>query len=130
MTDEVVFQKLKQRAEMKLDRQFMAGLKIDVIDSVFDDILIRFEKEVYAERKQCEVECTYKYYVPDGWFQMFKVEYAPKWFLKYWPIRFKERIVFNTEQVEWVVPRKEFDGYDDRDFKQIILPGTYAKFKP
>ena len=120
---------LKRRAEIKLDRNLLTNTNFGIIENCFDEILINFQSEIYAEVKQTSVYVEVKYTLPDGWFQQFKQEVLPKWFLKYFPVKTKEHTVWKREAVEWVVPNKEFSPAQYKDERLKIPRGAFPVSK-
>lgn len=64
----------------------MAQAKFDVMQHVADGLVVRLRAEVLGEtvRRNEHVVRTWH---PASWWQHWKQEHAPKWWLRRWPVR-------------------------------------------
>lgn len=58
------------------------------IDNIAEVMVLRLSAFVWAGQAH-----TIKVAVPDGWFQQWKLEKAPKWFVRKYPVKYGDKLI-------------------------------------
>jgi len=115
--EEIILEKLKV---VYHDSEILERFKYGVEDKLYiekylERMLLRIEKEIYGiekNRKQtvpvkvlCTVNDNQELDVAASWFQQLKIDCAPRWFNKLFPVKYKKRTVYfsKTETIRTAV---------------------------
>jgi hypothetical protein len=88
--DHIVLERAKYAAIGRLSKEFANPAKVDVqaVDFMADDLCIRIIQHIAKQKLKEEfVVATW----PADWWQALKARFAPKWFLRRWPVAMAEK---------------------------------------
>ena len=85
--EEVLLEKLRVASMTAVNRLMLEDFSVDVMaDILTDQLAVRLEKEVLGETLGRQTYTITQYH-PRSWWQMFKDEHMPSWFIRKFPIK-------------------------------------------
>lgn len=85
---EYKLEKIRMSIEKIVPKILVNHLRFSIKKSITKDLVYRLEAD-FAASKEKEIECKY----PKDWWEAFKERWAPKWFLKRYPIRYNHEVL-------------------------------------
>ena len=105
-------------------RHFLMNAEIDKFaDYMTDDLIFRFRSYLAGTNRQTEsIEQTVK--VPLSWWDHVEERFAPKWFLKRWPVQYRTIEVKKVVTVTNICPHIEVPN-DDRSHFEVLFADKF-----
>jgi hypothetical protein len=74
---------------------------------VFDQVGVLFRAQVLEDQPRRQVEVALTAGAPVNWWQHWKAEFAPRWYLRYWPVQRRAYQVTLTSEAHRLFPKAD-----------------------
>lgn len=114
----VIIERLKHHKQISIPISMLSSMEVDAyIDCAYQNIILSLEWFVNAKRDTKTT--TTKKKIPKTWFDHWKLEKAPKWFIKLSPINYDEITVITVHEVTKMCPHMEVP--DKRQHVEFLI---------